>query len=75
MHGREEHGFVSSARMTRPALRLVDVRWAWGEAVDGAINESRDIADIGWGVVARIDFEDMRAAGHCEAPPSATDTW
>ena len=43
-------------------------------AVDGRINEP-DVQDVGWGVVVRLPFADLQAAGHCARAAAALDCW
>jgi len=42
--------------------------------VDGAINDA-SVRDTGWGVVVKIPFLDMVAAGHCARPPAPGEYW
>ena len=42
--------------------------------VDGSLNDP-SVTDTGWGVVIRLPFKDLQAAGHCQQPPSAHDVW
>lgn len=43
-------------------------------AVDGRINDASH-TDVGWGIVAKIPFSDLIAAGHCTSPPAPLDAW
>lgn len=43
-------------------------------AVDGRLNDA-SVTDVGWGLVARIPFSDMRAAGHCASTPAPLHRW
>jgi hypothetical protein len=43
-------------------------------AVDGRLNDA-SFPDVGWGLVARIPFSDLKAAGHCASAPAPLDRW
>ena len=43
-------------------------------AVDGRLNDA-SVTDVGWGLVARIPFSDLRAAGHCASAPAPLHRW
>jgi hypothetical protein len=43
-------------------------------AIDGRLNDP-SVSDEGWGVIAKIPFKDLQAAGHCRAAPSHGECW
>lgn len=42
--------------------------------VEGSLNDAA-VDDVGWGVVAKIPFADLTAAGHCLSAPAPLDSW